>query len=75
MWRTNPGASFSPEQWFQLLRGDKNPLPLHLAHLRCVLQLLLSQHGCLSERIFTPEIYVYLHTVQLLTALLTLISI
>jgi len=36
---TNCGASCSPERWFQLLRRDKNPLPLHLAHLQWVLQL------------------------------------
>jgi len=70
----NCGASCSPEQWFHLLRRDKSPLPLHGAHLRWVLQTSLSQHGCLSERIFTSEIYMYLHTVQLLAALLTLIS-
>jgi len=31
----NYGASFSPEQWFHLMRRDKNPL--HLAHIRWVL--------------------------------------
>ena len=54
--------------------SGQNPLPLHLAHLQWVLQALLSQLGCLSERIFTSEIYMYLHTVQLLATLLTLIS-
>jgi len=71
----NCGASCSPEQWFHLLRQNKNPLPLHLAQLRWVLQASLSQHGCLSECMFTSEIYMYLHTVQLLAALLTLMSI
>jgi len=68
-------ASCSPERWFNLLLRDKNLLPLHRAYLRWVLQASLSRHGCLSERIFTSEIYMYLHTVQLLAALVTLISI
>ena len=71
----NCGAFCSLKTWFKLMRLDQNPLPLHLAYLQCVLQLALSLHGCLSERIFTSEIYVCLHTVQLLAALLTLLSI
>ena len=55
------------------MRLDENPLPLHLAPLRWVLKL--SRHGCLSECIFISEIYMYLHTVQLLVVLLFLISI
>jgi len=71
----NCGDSCSPEGWFHLMRRDKNPLLLHLTHLRWVLQVSLSRHGCLSERMFTSKIYMYLHTVQLLAALLTLMSI
>jgi len=61
--------------WFHLMRRDKNPLSLYLVHLRWVLQGSLSQHGCLSERMFTSKIYMFLHTVQLLAALLNLMSI
>jgi len=65
----NCGASCSLERWFHLMRQGKNSLPLHLAHLRWVLQASLSRHGCLSERMFTSKIYMYLHTVQLLATL------
>jgi len=35
---SNCGASCSPERWFHLMRRDQIPLPLHLGHLRWVLQ-------------------------------------